>query len=705
MQAPVGVKLPSGPAVQGHPVATAFSPDGSVVATGGQDGKVRLWPVAATPDPEPHVLPGDGAPIAALAISRDGRWLAAGRDDGVLELWDLTAPDTPHTERKRHALGITAMAFSPDGRLATASDDSTVLLWNPADPSDPTALPGYDSSVLSLAFSADGTKLVTGGNDQLARVWTMDDIASGPTTLRGHGKGVRAVAFSPDGRLVATGSEDGQAAVWDLAHPTAPRFLPHHEAVLTVAFSGDGRWLATGSKDDAARLWDLDAPDPAATPIVLPHDDDVLAVAFSGARSDRADSSRWLVTGSSDSTARRYDLDNLQADPLVWGGHEGPVSTVAFGAGDRWVSTGSDDGTARLWSLEHPSIQPAVLDHGLNADGTTLTVTAIAFGADGRHLATGASDKVVRVWDLDDPAAAPVLIHHDAVAGYEDAGITALALSPDGRWLATGSGDTMVRLWDLHETSPEPHGQIPFDATVVALAFSPDSRHLAVGVKDATAFLVDTDDLSATPTPLEGHEDVTSVAYSADGTQLATGSRDGTVAIWDPRDLGAEARTLPGGEAVTSLAFSSRRRPAGRRGRLDGTALGSGCERLEPEGRAADRRVGDERRVQPGRTDTGRRRWRKRPGMGCRRPRPRHVEGQPGGAGGPRGDGVRGGLQPGRRALRERGRRRDCPRLAAARRVGRAQLSHRRPQPQSGAVGAAPPGHGVPPDVRAVAGS
>ncbi len=86
----------------------------------------------------------------------------------MLELWDLTAPDTPHTAHKRHALGITAMAFSPDGRLATASDDSTVLLWNPADPQIRRRTAGVrQGSVLSLAFSADGTKLVTGGNDQL----------------------------------------------------------------------------------------------------------------------------------------------------------------------------------------------------------------------------------------------------------------------------------------------------------------------------------------------------------------------------------------------------------------------------------------------------------------------------------------------------------------------------------------------------------
>lgn len=558
MNAPVGVELPSGKAVNGHPVRAAFSPDGSIVATGGQDGKVRLWPVASTPDPQPRVLSGDGAPVSALAISPDGRRLAAGRDDGVVVLWDLTAPDVAPRELKRHALGITTLAFSPDGqRLATGSEDTTALLWNLADAADPTPLPGHKGFVDSLAFSADGTKLVTGANDRMARVWTLDDIGAGPITLRGHHGGVRAVAFSPDGDLVATGSEDGRAGVWDLAHPTEPLFLPHHGPVRAVAFSGDGRWLATGSTDDAARLWDLrDASDPAATPIVLPHDDNVEAVAFSSARPDRSESSHWLVTGSRDSTARRFDLDDLYAEPLVWGGHEGPISTVAFGDHDRWVVTGSDDGTARLWSLEHPSIQPAVLDHGLDAAGETVTVDAIAFSSDGRRLATGASDKVVRLWDLDDRAAAPALLHHDVVAGYEDAGITALAFSPDGRWLVTGSGDTLVRMWNLREPSAEPARELDFDATVVALAFSPDSRYLAVGVKDPTAFLVDATDLTATPTPLEGHDDdVTSVAFSPDGTQLATGSRDGTVVLRDLPDLSAEPKVLHGGEPVTSLAW------------------------------------------------------------------------------------------------------------------------------------------------------
>ena len=152
-----------------------------------------------------------------------------------------------------------------------------------------------------------------------------------------------------------------------------------------MAFSGDGRWLATGSEDHAVRLWDLQDPSgPNAHPIVLPHDDAVEAVAFSDARSEQGDSSRWLATGSRDSTARLYDVEDLLARPIVLGGHEGPVDSVVFGDADRWLATGSGDGTARLWDLEHPSVRPAVLEHGPQSE-----VGALAFSPDGRLLATG----------------------------------------------------------------------------------------------------------------------------------------------------------------------------------------------------------------------------------------------------------------------------------------------------------------------------
>jgi WD40 repeat protein len=553
MNDPLGVKLPSGPAVDGHPVVTAITPDASVLATGGQDGKVRLWPVG-TPDPQPVVLPGGGDAVTALAVSNDGRWLAAGDDQGVVNLWDLSTPSAAPRPLERHQAQITALAFSPDGtRLATASLDNRALLWSVEDPSPPEELPGHNGIVFSVAFSPDGTKVVTGGGDGVAFVSNVNDVAAGPITLSGHKKGIRAVAFSPDGGSVATGSEDTTAGLWNLARATHV-FLPHNGTVNTVAFSADGRWLATGSEDNSARLWNLPGfAGRIASPILLPHDTPVEAVAFSNDHGV----SRHLATGSHDSTARLYNMDDLYADPQVLGGHEGPVMTVAFGGGDRWLATGSDDGTARLWDLEHPAIQPAQLRHVTGPGGTTVAVDALAFSADGRRLATGGSDRTVRLWEVDDPTAAPVLLGYETVSGYENAGITALAVSADGQWLATGSGDRTVRLWDLHEPSADP-AEVDFEATVTALAFSPDSHGLAVGVKDSGAFLVATNDPAAPPRPVDGHDnDVTSVAFGPDGTSVATGSRDGSVRLWDVGHLAANPKVLSGEEAITSLAFRS----------------------------------------------------------------------------------------------------------------------------------------------------
>jgi len=567
MGAPTGVSLASGEAPPGeiNPVSTAISADGSVVATGAADGRVRLWDPDA-PDAGPRVLAGEGAGIMAIALSDDGRWLAAGRDDGAVVLWDLSTTEPEPAPLVPHQATITSIAFGGPGPawLATASRDGELQVQDLRQP--PGQPPGqsqhvqaHDGVVHALAFSDDGTRIVTGGGDHVARVWTTGDLSARPDVLNGHDDGVLAVAFRPDGRAVATGSADGTARLWELDDPDRPVTLAPLDRVNSVAFSADGRRLATGSDDHFARVWDLAADGlPVGDPALLPHDDVVEAVAFSrGGPSDAA--GHRLATASGDGAARVFDLDHPGTTPEVLAGHTGPVETVAFGGGDRWLVTGGVDGTARLWDLIHPVVQPVALPHGTADDGTTVQVAAVAFSPDGRTLATGASDKAVRLWEVQHPDAVPATIEQPTVTGFERAGVAALAYSRDGT-LATGSTDGGVRLWKPAAQGTVPV-EVPVGAAVTALAYQPDGSRLAVAVRGDDVLLVDPARPSDPPTPLTGHEDlVTSVAFSHDGRTLATGSRDGTVRLWDPAEPDRDPQVIKTGDQVTAVAF----RPDGR---------------------------------------------------------------------------------------------------------------------------------------------
>lgn len=427
---------------------------------------------------------GHTGTVQSLSWSKNGRMLASGGFDAAIRIWDLTKQDSCLEVITGHKSAISSVAWSPKGtlKLASGSADGSIRIWTVDNTSNQ-----YKGCILNqqniisasqLAWSPDGTKLASGGDDGIIYVWNGNGDYRLLYKLQEHEKAVMSIVWISDTRLVSC-ALDNKICAWSTDNTKPVAIMREEMTITTMSHYGDRRVILGNHRGQITVLDVGPESNPMLTPTVTlsAHSDQINRIVCHNMRA---------VSCGNDGSVRLLNLNHLLLDTktistptlpqtnkrincVAWSSH----SHLALGYHDGYVSVEKVD---KLLRLEH-TVFFKKLHNELVVDINWSNCT--------RWLATSSYDKSICILDMNSPDQLSYrLLGHDHW-------ILKILWSPNRRYLASGSMDSTVKIWP-----------------VLAAGVSMDSRSLY------------------------GHTIVTSLAWSNDETQLATGGRDGSIRLW-----------------------------------------------------------------------------------------------------------------------------------------------------------------------------
>ena len=639
---PEGAKARLG---KGNIKQIAYSPHGMHLAAAGSAG---IWVYDMTVHSEVALLTGNMGPVRSIAFSPDGSIIVSGNENGTAWVWNRHTGK--HIQTFKISVSIFSVAISPDGKtIATGSGEEaemgsigTTLL----DITTGEFLKSFGGpyEVLSVCFSPDGKTLANSGNewDSNIRLW---DVQTGKLlkTLKKRtafedfeGRDVNSVVFSPDGNMIASGSGNGTIRLWNAHTGEFIKYLVGHtKSVNSVVFSPNGnRLISTGT--DGVCLWDVNTGEyikevqiPAVSAAFSPDGRTCAIASETGISVRNAHTLQFLEglrenRGSEDNNFRGKDIGSIGSVAFspdrntivscggnnihLWDahtnqllktliGHTDAVNSVAFSPDGETIASASNDRTIRLWNVSTRKRLKTLMGH-------TDSVNSVAFSSDGETIASASNDRTIRLWNANTGEPLKTLTGH-----IENA--NTVTFSPDGNTIASGSGRLVylggsedqgtcvgqeIRLWNAN--TGELLKTLKGHTSVInSVVFSPDGSTIASGSghwmgyegtystgEEVRLWNAHTGELLKTLT--EHKNVVSSVVFSPDGSYIvsgdwwyywgnghfSSGALSGEIRVWDAH-TGEHLKTLTGHTGgISSLTFS----PDGKvlaSGRTDGTIL------------------------------------------------------------------------------------------------------------------------------------
>ncbi|KAF2014707.1 WD40 repeat-like protein [Aaosphaeria arxii CBS 175.79] len=552
-------------------VSLAVDPTGTLLATGGADGIVKIWDIRA--GYFTHTFHGHGGVISALHFFQ----VEAGKDD-------LTNSKKRKRNQSKQELETSTTVDGSDNevewRLASGAEDGKIRIWDLHKRKSIAVLDSHFSVVRTLEFSPEQNSLLSGSRDKTVILWDAQTWKTKRTIAALEG--IESAGFLREGQVIYTGGENGCIRLWT---PDSGREITREQpegvetdAIVDTLFFPSLTYIISVHADQVLKFHSLDPlnsslvietlePLPIFRRVSGTHDE-VIDLAYVGsdksllALNTNSEDVRIVTLESTNSNAEDMkDGKYFGADVALLQGHEDIIICLDVDWSGHWLVTGSKDNTARLWRIDPEndsytcravltghaeSLGAIAIPHVTPAEGSAAFENPLSHPPE--FLVTGSQDRTIKRWDITKDSKGKLRAKYTRKAHDKD--INALDIDPTGKLFASASQDKTVKIYSA--TEGEAIGVLRGHRRGVwTVKFAPTSSQvpggggkglIATGSGDKTVKIWNLSDYSCLLT-LEGHSNsVLKLAWlpyrpvdarDKRGPQVASAAGDGLVKVWD----------------------------------------------------------------------------------------------------------------------------------------------------------------------------